>query len=144
MALIRLPIAAFDAVVAIDNFYFVVDLNGILARLALALRPGGQMAVTWSSWAAASVDRASLAPARNRLGQALQRRGLSYRTLDFTSQEAADWRRKLEVLRSMEPDFASEGNLFLYRKRLIEAESHQEYVAAGMVSRYLYLVRLPA
>jgi hypothetical protein len=101
------------------------------------------MAVTWSSWAAASTDRASLAPDGNRYGQALQRCGLSYRTLNFTSQEAAHWRRKLEVIRSMEADFASEGNLFLYRKWLIEAELHQEYVEASMVSRYLYLVRNP-
>ena len=51
---------------------------------------------------------------------------------------AAHWRRKLEVLRSMEADCASECSLFLYRKRLIEAELHQEYVADGMVRRYLY------
>jgi SAM-dependent methyltransferase len=43
----------------------------------------------------------------------------------------------------MAADFASEGNLFLYRKRLIEAESHQEYMKAGMISRYLYSARLP-
>ena len=141
MAQVPLPFTAFDALVAVDSFYFVADLDGLLERLALALRPGGQMAVTWSSWA--SADRASLAPEGNRFAQTLQHRGLSYHTLDFTAQEAAHWRRKLEVLRGMEADFASEDNLFLYRKRLVEAESHQEYVEAGMVSRYLYLVRLP-
>jgi hypothetical protein len=61
--------------------------------------------------------------------------------LDFTLQEADQWPRKLEVLRGMEVAFASEGNLFLYRRRLVEAESHQEYVKAGMIGRYLYLVR---
>jgi SAM-dependent methyltransferase len=143
MAQVPLPAVAFDALVAIDSFYFGADLDGLFARLAAAVRSGGQMAVAWSSWAAASTGRASLAPDGNRFGQALQRCGLSFRTLDYTSQEAAHWRRKLGVLRRMEADFASEGNLFLYRKRLIEAESHQEYVEAGMVSRYLYLVRLP-
>ena len=56
MAQAPLPAAAFDALAAIDSFYFVADLDGLLARLAVALRPGGQMAVTWSSWAAGSTD----------------------------------------------------------------------------------------
>jgi hypothetical protein len=40
MAQAPLPAAAFDALVAIDSFYFVADLDGLLARLALAVRLG--------------------------------------------------------------------------------------------------------
>jgi SAM-dependent methyltransferase len=143
MSIAPLPDASFDAVVAADSFYFAADLDALLARLRHALRPGGRIAAFWSTWTADPAKRALLAPDRTRLALALAHGCWRYRTLDLTAQELAHWRCKLAIIRGMEADFAAEGNLFLYRKRRIEAEQHQAYVDCNGVSRYLYCATCP-
>jgi cyclopropane fatty-acyl-phospholipid synthase-like methyltransferase len=142
MNAVDLPPVAFDTVLAIDSVYFVPDLDRLLKRLRTAVVRGGQMGVFSSAWAGADEPKEQLLASETRFAQALRRAKLSYEVWDFSRREGEHWTRKLQVLRELRQDFEAEGNEFLYQRRLLEAESHQEYVAAGNVQRFLYTVSM--
>ncbi len=142
MAALDFAPGAFDVVLAVDSLYFVSDLAALVDRLRPLARAGGRLAAFWSAWVAPDEPRAALRADRTRLGQALAERAVEFEAIDFGAAEAEHWRRKLAVARELESAFAAEGNEFLYQNRSTEAECHRPYVAAGSLSRYLYLASL--
>lgn len=140
---VDLPLACFDIFLAIDMLYFVPDLDGLFERMTAWATPAARVGVFYSAWVAADGDLTLLRPERTRLGEMLRRRGLNYRVVDFSQDEAAHWTRKLQAAEELRSAFEGEGNLFLYEKRIAEARQHQQYVQSGRVSRYLYVIDLP-
>jgi ubiquinone/menaquinone biosynthesis C-methylase UbiE len=135
-----LPGSTFDTIIAIDAVYFASDLEALINRMRQLLVPGGQMGIFYSVWIGAEDPIELLQADRTRLSEVLNRLGLSYRVMDFSTEEREHWRRKYQVVCDLKPEFEAEGNAFLYCNRFTEAEGHQQYVNSGRLSRYLYLV----
>ena len=63
------------------------------------------------------------------------------RVVDLSAHEAEHWRKKVEVLEEMKPQFEREGNLKLYNYRYSEAARYANWDLARR-SRYLYHITL--
>ena len=98
------------------------------------------MEVFYSRWAGETEPQDELDSDQNRFALALRRVGIAYKTWDFTQQEREHWQRKLHVVAQLQTEFEAEGNDFLYQRRFIEAQSHQEFIDAGRVRRWLYRI----
>jgi SAM-dependent methyltransferase len=131
--------AGFDTVLLTDTIYFV-DAHRMLERAKRLVMPGGQIAILFSQWIRPGGSRKRLRPDGTVVGRALQRCGLEFWTWDFSEQEIAHWRVKLDVLARMRAAFEVEGNLWLFNFRLGEAKSHARTIGPHTRSRYLYLV----
>lgn len=142
IAALPFPSASFDVIVAVDTLYFT-DLDATVADLKTLLRPGGCMGIFWSQGADPErpievFPRETLPPDCSDLAQALQRQGLAYQVMDFTVADLQHAQLKRTVLLDLQPQFAAEGNTFLYDNRMGEAEGVIAAIAAGAHARYLY------
>lgn len=139
--------ASFDAILAVDVLYFLPDLDPVVARLAELLAPGGRMGLFASEVLASAEDGRDRDLDRDlsrhtRLARNLVDRGLEIvRTWDFSANEEALWRRQGRAVRELAAAFAAEGNQELLRLRAQEVERVLEWVEAGRVRRFFYLVR---
>jgi cyclopropane fatty-acyl-phospholipid synthase-like methyltransferase len=132
----------FSAVVAVDTLYYVDDLEETLRQLIATLKPGGQMGLFFTEWAVADEDGASLLPENTSLAVLLKKYGLGFTTSELTGPEAEHWRKKVEALERLKPEFEKEGNLDLYDYRYSEALRYANWDLSKR-SRHLYHVRLP-
>jgi cyclopropane fatty-acyl-phospholipid synthase-like methyltransferase len=132
----------FSAVVAVDTLYYVNDLEETLRQLVAALMPGGRMGLFFTEWAGEGDDAASLRPENTSLAVLLKKFGLGFTTFELTGQEAEHWRKKVEALERLKPEFEKEGNLGLYTYRHSEAVRYANWDLSKR-SRHLYHVRLP-
>ena len=142
MRKINLESGQYDALYCADSLYGVDP--DFLASLRRLVKSGGKMAVFWSCWASPGAPLTGLQAENTPLALSCQELRLVYHHWDFSAQELQHWRKKLDVINALESDFILEGNQFLFRNRHLEASLHQQYVEAGRVSRYLYLVELAA
>jgi hypothetical protein len=126
-------------VIAIDVIYFV-DAERTIEQLGNVLQPDGQMAFFYSQYASPDEAREALPPESTPLAQVLKQRRLRFTTSQFAVDEDAHWQKKIDVARELEPEFEREGNRWLHRFRLNEAERAIECYVRG--SRCLYHVRL--
>ena len=135
------PVAStgFDTLLLLDTLYFV-DVQKALEHATRLVVPGGQIAILFSQWIQPGGSKERLRPEGTTVGRALQRCKLPFWTWDFTAQEIAHWRKKLDVVARMRPLFEAEGNLWLYEFRLGEAKTHARTIGPHTRSRYLYLV----
>jgi SAM-dependent methyltransferase len=133
--------ASFDALILIDTIYFV-NARRVLEQMERVLRPGGQMGILFSQWIRPGEPRECLRPEGTTLARALRECGLTFWTWDFSAQEIAHWKKKLDVLAKIRPAFEAEGNTWLYEFRLGEAKKHASTIGPNTRSRYLYLVPL--
>jgi SAM-dependent methyltransferase len=129
----------FDTLLLIDTLYFV-DIEKALDHAARLVAPGGQIAIFFSQWTKPGSPKEQLNPEKTMVGRALQRRKLPFWTWDFSAQEIAHWRKKLDAAARMRPAFEAEGNVWLYEFRLGEAKNHARTIGPHTRSRYLYLV----
>lgn len=134
-----------DLMLAVDSIYFGDDYAATLQEWARCVRTGGAMAVYFSHGAnpqqpKATFDRSTLPPDKTPLGVALQRVDMRYRAWDLTTKDYRQAKRKREILETLEQDFASEGNGFLYENRMGEARGVIDAFESHMHARYLYLV----
>jgi SAM-dependent methyltransferase len=134
----------FKSIIAVDVVYFLRDIDRFICNIKTILQNGGLLGVYYSCWAAPDEPKEKLLPEGNPFALALQRSGLEYEYWDFSEQEAHHWRLKLKTLKEMQAAFTQEGNRFLYERRMVETEAHQQFVDAGCVRRYLYRVVVPA
>jgi 2-polyprenyl-3-methyl-5-hydroxy-6-metoxy-1,4-benzoquinol methylase len=132
----------FDAVVAVDTLYYVDDLGETLRQLVAALKPGGQMGLFFTAWVNDAADAAGLLPENTSLAVLLKKYGLGFTAFELTAQEAEHWRRKVEALERLKPEFEREGNLGLYHYRHSEAARYANWDLSQR-SRHLYHVRRP-
>jgi cyclopropane fatty-acyl-phospholipid synthase-like methyltransferase len=136
------PVAAFDAIIAIDALYFT-DLDRTVAQMQTVLKPDGEMGILYSHGADPQVPiavfpRQTLPPDKTPLAQALQRHRLTYQTWDLTQDDYQHAQRKKAIAEQLRPQFEAEGNLFLYENRHGEAEGVMAATEAGAHRRYLY------
>jgi len=136
-----LPPASFDALILIDTIYFV-NARQVLEQMKRVIRPGGQMGILFSQWIKPGGPRERLRPEGTTLARALRECGLTFWTWDFSAQEIAHWKKKLDVLAKIRPAFEVEGNQWLYEFRFGEAKKHASTIGPNTRSRYLYLVPL--
>lgn len=141
--MLALPVATFDAIMAIDTIYFSNDYIETVHQLTSALRPQGQLAFFysygWGPWlAVADFIADTLAPEQTPLALALQRNGLTFTAQDFTEQDYHLAVKRKALLAEQEADFATESLLFLYNNRLAECNGIIQAYELGLHRRYLY------
>ena len=147
MASLDFPPASFDVVIAIDTLYFG-DAYTTLQPVIPLLRPGGRIAAFFDQSCPPNTPledypREQTLPDGTDLAQALQRLGLPYRTWDYTAQMLAHVRRRRPVLEMLGPQFAAEGNQFLYDSHLGETNGIERAYTNDVGRRHLYLARRP-
>lgn len=147
MASLELPSASFDVVIAIDTLYFG-DIDATLQSVLPLLRSGGRLAAFFDQSCPPNTlledyPREQTLPDGTDLAQALQRLGLPYRTWDYTAQMLAHVRRRRPVLEMLGPQFAAEGNQFLYDSHLGETNGIERAYTNDVGRRHLYLARRP-
>ena len=140
--------ATFDAVIAIDTFYFCEDMAVAVYPLLAALRPGGQMAIFYSHGRQPQKPKESfpvetLSPDRTPMAQALQANRLPFRTWDFTGDDYRLARLRKQVLPELRAQFQAEDSLFIYENRMKEANGISQAIEDKLHARYLYHVQLP-
>jgi SAM-dependent methyltransferase len=137
-----LPPRSFQTVVAIDSLYFT-DPDHTARQIRRILASGGRLLAHYS-YALRDHPQAgseTLAADSTPLAEALRKCCFEFEHSDFTD---ADYRHALlrrRVLAELEPEFANEGNLFLYENRLGEANGISHDIEAGTHRRYLYAAR---
>lgn len=136
---------AFDAILSIDSMYFSTDYAATIRALKLALRPKGQLAIFFSHgrepWVPKeSFPKETLSPDKTPLAQALIANDLTFQTWDLTPQDYELAQRRKAVLADLKPQFAAEGNLFIYENRLGDADGISQAIEDGLHARYLYQV----
>lgn len=131
----------FDAVVSIDTLYYVSDLEQTLRQMICLLKPSGQLGLFYTQWINDAEERVKLLPEETQLATLLKKHDLSFTTQDLTEREAAHWRKKVEALEQLRPEFEREGNQALYDYRYSEAVRYADWDSSKR-SRYLYHVRL--
>jgi SAM-dependent methyltransferase len=132
---------SFSAVISIDTLYYVNELEETLRQMLLLLREKGQLGLFYTQWTNDGEEAYRLAPDSTDLASLLKKHGLEFRTLDLTLHEAEHWRRKVQVLDELKPEFEKEGSLDLYDYRYREAARYASWDLSRR-SRYLYHVRL--
>ncbi len=140
---LTLPAQAFDVVISVDSLYFSADYAATIRELKQALRDKGQMALFFSHgrepWIAKETfPQETLLPDKTPLAQALIANGLTFRTWDLTRQDYELAQRRKALLAELKPQFAAEGNLFIYENRLGDAEGISQAIEDGLHARYLY------
>ncbi len=139
MLTVPLGAAAYDAVIAIDTMYFVRDLDAMVPRMCQVLKPGGRMAIFYSSGIGPQPPTDVPIPPDTKMSLALDKLGVRYAACDLTAQEKAHWILKHKVLQEMKPEFDAEGETYLYYWRSIEAQQVQHFLDSDRMSRYLYV-----
>ena len=142
MNALDLPVRSFDAAISIDTLYFVADIQATLAKVLAAMKPGGLLAVFWMQWLEEGDPPETLEADRTWLARAFAGLGLDTRAFDHSPRIHAFWPRARDAALSLRDDFEAEGNGFIARHWIMEAEEHCLLVEAGQLTRYLYLARV--
>jgi len=145
---LALPDQAYDVILALDSIYFSDDCSATIRQLKQALRSSGQLALFYSYGREPWVPRDAfppekLLPEKTPLAEALIANGLTFRTWDLTRPDYELAQRRKTVLAELEPEFAAEGNLFIYENRLGDAQGISQAIEEGLHARYLYHAALP-
>ena len=131
----------FSAVVSVDTLYYVNNLEKTLKQLIPILKPKVQMGLFFTEWITNAEGKARLLPENTSLAVLLKKHDLKFATFDLTEHEAEHWRKKVDVLKQLRPEFEKEVNLGLYNYRYSEAIRYANW-DLRMRSRYLYHIRL--
>jgi len=138
---LHLEPASFDAAMSLDTLYWAVDLEATVAKLAEAVKPGGQICIfmmqgPWDN------DPSGKVPAKEtNLGQVLAQLGLRYEAHDYTEQNKAFWKRNYQAAVELLDTFKAEGNEFIARSLIKESE--EEFlpaIEADKMTRYFYRI----
>lgn len=141
---LQVPANSFDGITLIDSIYFSQDYAATIAVLRRSLRPGGRLAFFYSfgrePWVPAAEFPADQLPAdKTPLAVALLANGMSFEAHDFTDDDYRLALRRKAVLAALQPEFAVEGNLFIYENRLGDANGISQAIEEGLQRRYLYI-----
>ncbi|MFN8530132.1 MAG: class I SAM-dependent methyltransferase [Anaerolineae bacterium] len=144
---LKLPPAAYDAIVLIDSIYFSSNYARTIRELGAALRPGGRLAFLYSyghePWLPKEEFPAeNLAPERTPLGAALTANGFTFSTQDFTQRDYDLAQRRKTVLTEMRAQFEAEDLMFVWDNRMGDANGVSSAVEDGLHRRYLYVCSL--
>jgi SAM-dependent methyltransferase len=148
MGSLTFPPASFDVIISIDTLYFT-DLRSTLTGLLTLLKPGGTLAVIYDCSAMPhddlqSYDRRTNLPQYNPLGLLLDDLGLRWQSRELNAEVLAHVRRRLAILPSLEQQYITEGNQFLYESHLAEARGMERAYSNHAGGRHLYLIQQEA
>ncbi len=133
--------ASFDAVTLIDTHYFAPDTAALLDGMLRVTAPGGKVFLfSDEGRGAADLDDSALRAEESLIGQALANKGVPYRAVSLSRENAAHWKRKEAALRELREAFEAEGNLFLWEQRMGECEGMDH----GRECRFLFILNKDA
>ena len=132
---------SFSGVISIDALHFVNDLKRMIQSVQACLRENGQMGIFYSVVVSPGETTDNLEPEQTPLAKALQDYGLTFQTWDFTQDEIDIWEKILQTAEELRPEYAAEGNLFLYETSVSDAKPMLAAVKSGRRRRYLYHIR---
>jgi len=125
---------------AVDSLYFSADLNRLIRHLKSFSNNRLYLYYSQYIFSENQRDETLLQPDNTRLGAALRRTGITYRTIDYSSNEYALYENALRVLPKYQKAFADEENSYLYETKMRENQSGKDMYDKGLASRYLYIV----
>ena len=133
----------YHAAIAIDSIYWVSDIAQTIMDVTRALRPGGQFLILMVSLPVDSDRDAAIGLEETDVARVLDRLPLDYEALDWTESFAGFWPGIYSALVEQQDDFEREGNGFICRNWMREAETEfLPALAAGKLRRYLYQIRV--
>lgn len=136
----ELPGGDYDVILAIDSIYFMGDYNKTLAKLNARLRPGGRMIIAAFQVKEESDPDVILLAGHTRMDQALQALSFRYVQHDFTPNICNHWIKNYEFSRTLQSEFADEGNAFLCEARMAENGWFKDHAECGTLVRFMYVI----
>jgi 2-polyprenyl-3-methyl-5-hydroxy-6-metoxy-1,4-benzoquinol methylase len=136
----ELPGGDYDVILAIDSIYFMGDYNKTLAKLNAKLRPGGRMIIAAFQAKEDSDPDTILLPGHTRMDEVLQALSFRYIQHDFTPNIRNHWIKNYEFSRTLQPDFAAEGNAFLCEARMAENGWFKDHAERETLVRFMYVI----
>ncbi|NCX93196.1 MAG: methyltransferase domain-containing protein [Gammaproteobacteria bacterium] len=145
------PSQEYDGIYSIDALQFLTLKQQItvLKRMYKALAPNGVMTFLYSERLDSNTPGENpkrALPQHLRIGQAFEKAGISYNTVDFCDEYIPFWKRQSELARDFLSKFQSEDLEHLCHERLSEGQRALKEILSGkkMFGRYLYIVRKTA
>jgi ubiquinone/menaquinone biosynthesis C-methylase UbiE len=134
---------SFDAIISIDTLYFVESIDATIRKLKSLLKPpNGRLAIFHDQACDPDEPRDILLPKNTKVGAALTNNGLTYETVDYTTNSRRIWIRETEAAEELKEPFAKEGNADIYEDRAQDAKRTLEKIENGRQVRYFYLAKL--
>ncbi|MEA9356265.1 class I SAM-dependent methyltransferase [Bacteriovorax sp. PP10] len=120
----------YDVIALIDSLYFVDDIHNYIMTLRRFLKPGGTIAIFYTS---------SANP--NKVQEILSLQNFTFCSHDFTANERKIWERSLIVAEELKEEFIKEKNIEIYKGRISEAKRNINAQKTNTIFRYLYLIK---
>lgn len=136
----ELPGGDYDVILAVDSIYFMGDYGKTLAKLNARLKPGGRMIVAAFQAREEDDPDTILLPGHTRMDEALQSLSFRYVQHDFTANIRNHWLKNYEFSRTLQPEFAVEGNAFLCEARMAENGWFKDHAERETLVRFMYVV----
>lgn len=136
----EIPGGGYDTILSIDTIYFMGDYGATLSKLNAKLAPGGRIIVAAFQIKEDNDPDTILLPGHTRMGEILNRLGFSYAHHDFTPNIRNHWLKNYHLALALQPEFAAEGNEFLFQARMAENGWFKSHGDAGTLVRYLYAI----
>lgn len=131
---LSLPEMKFSKTISIDTIYFTNDLQKTLSSIRQHGTETMRLGV-FRTFPLRSFTDETWSPHISELGHNLRKLFGGYEAYDFSKEENAHWRKKVEILESLRSEFIKEGNENLFQFRYAEAR----YEAKIEQRRYLFV-----
>ncbi|MDJ0629336.1 MAG: methyltransferase domain-containing protein [Rhodobacter sp.] len=128
------PPDTFSHIISIDTVYYAPSLYNLLLKFKEIGKPGLGLGII-RTFPKRTFTRETWSPDLTELASLLREVFNGYDAYDFSVEENEHWRKKTEVLKSLEQSFADEGNHALWDFRYREAE----YEAGIEQFRYMFV-----
>ncbi|MHC1720394.1 MAG: methionine biosynthesis protein MetW [Clostridiaceae bacterium] len=125
---------------SVDSLYFCHDLGKLVQQLNSI--ENNRMYLFYSEYIFDEVsgDRSILHSHNTKLGAALSKNGIPFKTIDYSENERLLYENSLRVLKNYKRVFESEDNKDLYEQKLKEDLMGRELYSKGLAIRYLYII----
>ena len=137
----HLPLASFDAILALDTLYFARDLPKTVRELMTLLKPGGRLVATFSAFQGPDQSPSVLTAAGTPLAIALGAAGVRFEWIDWTDDDREHWRRAVATTAALKSAWEAIGQLDAWQARCEENDEMVPLVEAGRSARFLYVAR---
>ena len=133
---------SYDAVISIDTLYWDSLLEKTLSMIKTALRPGGRMGIFLNHTIKHDDPPELLNSEHSDLSKVLSKLNLSFEVYEYNQALKTFWQNLQSATLELRDDFVAEDNAFIANNYLREAEvDHLPEIEAGIIARYLYIVR---
>lgn len=136
----ELPGGNYDVILAIDCIYFMGDYGKTVAKLNAKLAPGGRMIIAAFQAKEETDPDTVLLPGHTRMAEVLRDLSFDYTQHDFTPNILNHWIKNYEFSRTLQPEFAAEGNQFLCEARMAENGWFKDHAERETLVRFMYVI----